>query len=257
MPSVAAGWTAGCVTGWPHADRPSPATSAPSLGFPGRSLETQTLMAPCPPARCTPALLPQLRHRSSRAHGGARSRGLDACFVAKAPASLSPAQEEEGLLTPPWLLPMPLRACPLLLSPAGCHHVPAFKGSEYPPRELSREPQTPVSFLCRAAPHSAGVRTTPPPHPWPPQKQPPCLSTPGRGPQSVPLPPAHVNKMGAKKAPSQKPPGVGAGSSRTWCLSPSEYPEQLKQQLYLSTVSPLLYYKKHVLDRAGDEDSGI
>lgn len=37
----------------------------------------------------------------------------------------------------------------------------------------------------------------------------------------------------------------------------SEYPEQLKWHLYLPPPPRLLYYKKHLLDRAGDEDFGV
>lgn len=42
----------------------------------------------------------------------------------------------------------------------------------------------------------------------------------------------------------------------------SEFPEQLKRYLYFATFiqrppPPPLYFKKHLLDRAGEEDSGV
>lgn len=167
MPSAAAGWTAGCATGWPRADRP-PTPAAP-LGFTGTCSETQTLTVPGPPVRCTPCVAPP--PQTQEQPGPRRGSEDPQLFVAKVPAPSSPAQTEEGLLTCPWLLPTPRRACPSLLSPAGRHHAPVFQRSEYSPQNFPGSRGGCLGPLCASPagppPPSAGVRSRPRPQPTP------------------------------------------------------------------------------------------
>lgn len=208
-PSAAAGWTAGCATGWPRADRP-PQPRPPSPGAHGESFQRLTLMAPCPPARCTPSVAPPAQTRDRPGPRRARrtlNHGLDASFVAKVPATFSPAQAEEGLLTLPGSCHAP-EGLSLAPQPSRLSPCPCLQGLRVPTLRTfwgASDPCVPPRSGC---PQSAEVGTTPLASPDAvPMSRHSRDKTPGSGGQShhPPNTPAHVNKMGAKMAPSQEP----------------------------------------------------
>lgn len=181
-------------------------------------------------------------------------------FGVKVPATLPCAQMGEGLLTHPSSCQSPegpsLAPQP---SPAGCHRVPAFKRSEYPPQNFPGSSGGCLRLLGRAHPPSAGVRSRPHPHPSPglprcslgvlPPSQPMSIKWGEDGPLSgASL--ALVSRYGSWELQNLVPEAT------------SEFPEQLKRYLYFATFiqrppPPPLYFKKHLLDRAGEEDSGV